>query len=197
MQTRRSKAREVALQLLFQNDLNTQPMPRSAHDAFVRDRLLRDQDAMNFCESLLEGVQGQREKIDALLSASAENWKLHRMLPVDRNVLRLATYEMLFAPGHPPEQVQLYCSRLQEESFRVATELLLGIGPGPTTSAETRVLVLGAGADRAVSRDSVESVARTHGCQAEFFEGMGHDMPRPLWPRLIDAICDVAARADR
>jgi N utilization substance protein B len=102
MQTRRSKAREVALQLLFQNDLNTQPMPRPAHDAFVRDRLLRDRDAISFCESLYEGVQGQREKIDTLLSASAENWKLHRMLPVDRNVLRLATYEMLFAAEPTP-----------------------------------------------------------------------------------------------
>ncbi|MBL9127902.1 MAG: hypothetical protein JNL97_09665 [Verrucomicrobiales bacterium] len=100
-------------------------------------------------------------------------------------------HEMLFAPGHPPEQVRLYCSRLQEESFRVATELLLGIGPGPTTSPETRVLVLGAGADRAVSRTSVESVALTHGCRAEFFEGMGHDMMLdPQWERVAERICD-------
>lgn len=98
-------------------------------------------------------------------------------------------HEMLFAPSHPPDQVRLYCSRLQDESFRVATELILGIGPGPTTSTDTRVLVLGAGVDRAVSRTSVESVARYHGCRAEFFEGMGHDMMLdPNWRLVADRI---------
>lgn len=97
--------------------------------------------------------------------------------------------EMLFAPTHPPDQVQLYCSRLQDESFRVATELLLGIGPRPTTSPSTRILVLGGGVDRAVSRGAVESVARSHGSQAEFFEGMGHDMMLdPKWEIVADRI---------
>jgi len=103
-------------------------------------------------------------------------------------------HEMLFAPSHPAEQVIRYCSRLQEESFRVATELLLGIGPGPTSCPATRVLVLGAGADRAVSRRSVESVAKAHGCQAEFFDDMGHDMMLdPRWQAVADRICDWLA----
>jgi alpha-beta hydrolase superfamily lysophospholipase len=98
-------------------------------------------------------------------------------------------HEMLFAPSHPLDQVQLYCSRLQEESFRVATELLLGIGPRPTLSPSTRILVLGAGADRAVSRNAVESVAAAHGHQAEFFEGMGHDMMLdPNWEAVASRI---------
>ncbi len=100
-------------------------------------------------------------------------------------------HEMLFAPSHPAEQVQLYCSRLQEESFRVATELLLGIGPRPTSSPSTRILVLGGGADRAVSRAAVESVAAAHGSHAEFFEGMGHDMMLdPNWRCVAERIID-------
>ncbi len=98
-------------------------------------------------------------------------------------------HEMLFAPSHPAEQVQAYCSRLQDESFRVATELLLGIGPRPTTSPSTRMLVLGGGADRAVSRTAVESVAAAHACKAEFFDGMGHDMMLdPNWESVADRI---------
>ncbi|MGE3310349.1 MAG: alpha/beta hydrolase [Limisphaerales bacterium] len=98
-------------------------------------------------------------------------------------------HEMLFAPSHPVDEVQTYCSRLQDESFRVATELLLGLGPQPTRSPSTRVLVLGGGADRAVSRSAVESVAEAHDCDAEFFEGMGHDMMLdPNWRAVADRI---------
>ena len=99
-------------------------------------------------------------------------------------------HEMLFSPGHPKEEVHHYCSLLQDESFRVATELLLGIGPGPTISPTTNMLVLGGGADRAVPRTAVERVAKSHGTRAEFFEGVGHDMMLdPHWERVADRIC--------
>lgn len=102
MFTRRSRAREVALQLLFQRDQNPTPVDRAAVVRFVRERLQEDDDLAAFCLSLVDGVVEQLTDVDARISAAAENWRLGRMLPVDRNVLRLGTYELLMA-GTPRE----------------------------------------------------------------------------------------------
>jgi transcription antitermination protein NusB len=107
MVTRRSRAREVALQLLFQQDQNPVAVPRAAITAFARDRLLRDADAAAFCLAIYDGVVAQRDAIDKLISATAENWRLSRMQPVDRNVLRLGTYELRFAPEPTPLEVAI------------------------------------------------------------------------------------------
>jgi N utilization substance protein B len=97
--TRRSRAREVALQLLFQRDHNP-GVARPDLERFVRDRL-RDPDLESFCLSLYDGVVAHLADIDQRLSQAAENWRLTRMATVDRNVLRLGAYEVLFAPATP------------------------------------------------------------------------------------------------
>lgn len=103
-------------------------------------------------------------------------------------------HEMLFSRSHPIDDVRRHCARLGEESFRVATELLFGIGPKPTTSPTTRILVLGGTEDRAVSEASVHSVAQAHGTRAEFFAGMGHDMMLETgWERVAQRIVDWLA----
>jgi N utilization substance protein B len=98
--TRRSRAREVALQLLFQRDLN-QRIDRAAVERFVRDRL-RDDNLIPFSLGLYDGVIANQADIDRRLSEAAENWRLVRMAAVDRNVLRLGAYELLHAPETPP-----------------------------------------------------------------------------------------------
>ncbi len=98
--TRRSRAREVALQLLFQRDLNKR-IDRPALERFVRDRL-RDETLMSFCLGLYDGVIAHQDDIDPRLSEAAENWRLVRMAAVDRNVLRLGAYELLHTPDTPP-----------------------------------------------------------------------------------------------
>jgi N utilization substance protein B len=98
--TRRSRAREVALQLLFQHDLNAR-IDRAVLERFVRDRL-RDETLVPFCLGLYDGVVAQQSDIDRRLSAAAENWRLVRMAAVDRNVLRLGAYELLHTPDTPP-----------------------------------------------------------------------------------------------
>ncbi len=97
--TRRSRAREVALQLLFQRDLN-QRIDRGAIERFVRERL-RDDSLIPFCLGLYDGVIANQADIDRRLSEAAENWRLVRMAGVDRNVLRLGAYELLHAPETP------------------------------------------------------------------------------------------------
>ena len=85
--TRRSRAREVALQLLFQKDQNPKPIPRAAVEKFARDRLRNDRDASEFCLAIYDEVESRRDEIDRHISATSENWKIHRMLPVDRNLI--------------------------------------------------------------------------------------------------------------
>ncbi|HJZ56225.1 MAG TPA: transcription antitermination factor NusB [Gemmataceae bacterium] len=108
MLTRRSRAREVALQLLFQKDQNPTPVPREAIEKFARDRLKDDAELAAYCLSLYDGVLKHQPEIDPKLSATAENWRLNRMLPVDRNVLRLGAYELLFDPSAPPVEVVIH-----------------------------------------------------------------------------------------
>lgn len=103
--TRRSRAREVALQLLFQRDANP-TVPRAVIERFARDRL-SNPDAEAFCLSLYDGVTAHLAEIDVRVTAASENWKLHRMAVSDRNVLRLGTYEIVFARPPIPGPVAL------------------------------------------------------------------------------------------
>jgi N utilization substance protein B len=99
--TRRSRAREVALQLLFQRDLNRR-VDRAVLERFVRERL-RDDTLIPFCLGLYDGAAAHQADIDRRLSEAAENWRLVRMTAVDRNVLRLGAYELLHTPDTPPK----------------------------------------------------------------------------------------------
>src|SRR5262245_42744773 len=103
--TRRSRAREVALQLLFQRDANPD-VSRAAIEGFVHDRL-SNPEAEAFCLGLYDGTVRHLSEIDSRLTAASENWKLQRMAASDRNVLRLGTYEIAFAPEATPGPVAL------------------------------------------------------------------------------------------
>ena len=102
---RRSRAREVALQLLFQKDQNPHGMPRKVIERFATDRLTGDKVMAAYCLALYDGTLTHQADIDPKLTATASNWRLSRMLPVDRNVLRLGAYELLFDPAAEPTPV--------------------------------------------------------------------------------------------
>jgi transcription antitermination protein NusB len=104
---RRSRAREVALQLLFERDLNKKPMPARVVATFASNRLSADKESIAFCLGLFGGVNQHREPIDAMITTTAENWRISRMMPSDRNVLRLAVYELLHAAASEPVPVVL------------------------------------------------------------------------------------------
>jgi N utilization substance protein B len=92
---RRSRAREVVLQVLYEDDLNPH-RNMAVSDEFLRRRLNNDAELITFGNSLLSGVRRNREEIDALLAERAANWRLERMAVTDRNILRLAAFEMLY-----------------------------------------------------------------------------------------------------
>ena len=98
--TRRSRGREVALQVLYQVEQN----PGVSSDEirrFIERRLLEDRKLCDFTEALIDGVQEHQTRIDTMISQVAENWRLDRMAAIDRNILRLGAYEMLFRPEVP------------------------------------------------------------------------------------------------
>jgi N utilization substance protein B len=90
----------VALQLLYQRDLNPR-VGREVIERFARERL-RDPALEPFALGLYDGVVAQGADIDRRLGEAAANWRLVRMAAVDRNVLRLGGYELLYAPETPP-----------------------------------------------------------------------------------------------
>lgn len=90
---RRSQAREVALQMLYQRDLNPDV---DIHD--VREMMserLREEDLLAFGWQLFVGVMEYCAQLDEAIQQVAENWTLKRMAPTDRNVLRLGAFELL------------------------------------------------------------------------------------------------------
>lgn len=97
--SRRSRAREVALQMLFEDDVN----PRTSLDEtkrFLAARL-HSPDLEEFSLSLIQGVRRNQGELDDLLGQTADNWSVDRMATTDRNVLRLGAYEILYTetPG--------------------------------------------------------------------------------------------------
>ncbi len=99
---KRSRARAVALQLLFQRDHNP-GVDRATIERFAQERLssLNDPAMIAFCLGLYDGVVAHLEEIDGRLGEAAENWRLPRMAAVDRNVLRLGTFELLHGADTP------------------------------------------------------------------------------------------------
>ncbi len=91
--SRRSRAREVAFQVLYEDDLNPRGNP-ALGDALLQRRL-QTEDLVQFARELVAGVRRNRQEIDLLVEQAAANWSLSRMAATDRNVLRLGAYEIL------------------------------------------------------------------------------------------------------
>ena len=85
--------------MLFQIDLTGAP-PADVFREFWAERQT-PADMRAFSEALVCGVEGRREELDGWISDAAEHWRLERMATVDRNVLRLALYEMVSVDAPP------------------------------------------------------------------------------------------------
>jgi N utilization substance protein B len=95
--TARSKARKRALDVLFEAEVRGEPVLEML-DERVADA---SPPVAPYAAELVRGVQVHRVRIDELLSAHAEGWTLDRMPAVDRNVLRIGVYELLWADDVP------------------------------------------------------------------------------------------------
>lgn len=101
MEMKRRRAREYALQLLFQLNLTGDELS---------EELLRDfwegndeeTDVKDFTYSIVQGTREHIEVIDKIIDNAAEHWSMDRMAVVDRNILRAAAYELFYRPDIPP-----------------------------------------------------------------------------------------------
>ena len=93
----RRKARELAFKVLFQVD-QVQADPRQAYEYLLGETPMAAKD-QEFAWSLIEGAVAMLPDIDEILAGLSKEWSVKRMPSVDRNLLRLAAYEIMYHPG--------------------------------------------------------------------------------------------------
>ena len=96
---RREQARQIALQALYQLDLRREDLSAEMVE-FLREST-KDPEIYFFSRRLTEGAWGWRAEADRLIGQAAEHWRLERMAVLDRNILRLAAYEISQCPDIP------------------------------------------------------------------------------------------------
>lgn len=112
---KRTRSREFALQILYQADLSSADLDEVLED-FWREKIdamlsgdekefveegKEDPEIRTYAEKLARGVVGSIKKVDGIIEKSATNWNLERMAYIDRNILRLAVYELIFSEDIP------------------------------------------------------------------------------------------------
>ena len=112
--TPRHLAREVALQLIYRYDVAS-PADAAGTSASIPgiaselrshfDHFHVPAEVREFAAELVAGTLTERQNLDALIEKHAENWKVSRMGHIDRNILRLALYELKHLPSTPPSVV--------------------------------------------------------------------------------------------
>ncbi len=102
--TTRRRAREIVLQLLYEDDINPERDTELSRQ-FLYKRLHGNRPLVRFAQELFEGVLKNRWDLDKSLSSKAANWSLRRMAAIDRNILRMAAYEILH--GATPGRVAI------------------------------------------------------------------------------------------
>ncbi len=95
----RRKARELALQMLFQVDIASQSVEEVFSTFFASHKFKPE--VVEFAQRVVKGSVEHQKEIDHLISTTTENWKMDRMATVDRNILRIAVYEFLYEEAVP------------------------------------------------------------------------------------------------
>jgi N utilization substance protein B len=100
----RRRARHQALHILYQREITEQPVGRILSEGTSN---VEDGEPTEYCRDLLLGVEAHQARIDRLIEETSENWALSRMPLVDRNILRIAVYEMLYHDDDVPDSVAI------------------------------------------------------------------------------------------
>jgi len=99
---KRTQAREHILQILYQREINPEPLEDLLH-SFWEEHNDANGEVRSFAQELVKGTLEHLNELDEVIERYTENWQLHRMAAVDRNILRFATYELLFREDIPPK----------------------------------------------------------------------------------------------
>ena len=98
---KRRKARELAVQVLFHLEFSLDD-PNVAVD-LISDNFNSQKSIKSFSKELVSGICENKKELDKLISNASKNWRLDRMSYLDRSILRLATFEILFMKDIPPK----------------------------------------------------------------------------------------------
>ncbi len=99
---KRTQARECALKILYAIDI-TKDDPAQCINNFWLSQDEVEPDVRHFAESLVEGLWANKVEVDKVITKHATNWEMDRMAVIDRNILRAATYELIFSDDIPPK----------------------------------------------------------------------------------------------
>lgn len=140
---KRTQAREYALQIIYQRDLNPEP-PEVLLQIFWETNTFAPPEVREYTERLVQGTFLHLDEIDSVISKYAEHWEIHRMAVVDRTILRFATYELLYVEEVPPkvvinEAVNIAKKFSQEESGKFVNGILDKINHTEPRRKEERV----------------------------------------------------------
>lgn len=124
---KRRNARELALKILFQIDVGRLPPEEVLETAF--EQVPVDPEERAYVTEVVCGTLAHQPELDAIISALASGWKLERIANVDKNVLRLALYEIQYRPDIPPsvsinEAVEIAKKYSTEDSGRFVNGIL-------------------------------------------------------------------------
>jgi transcription antitermination protein NusB len=100
----RRRARHQALHILYQREITEQPLSRILSEGTFS---VEDGELAEYCRDILLGVEAHQGRIDRLIEETSSNWTLSRMPLVDRNILRLAVFEMLYRDEDVPDSVAI------------------------------------------------------------------------------------------
>lgn len=101
----RRQSRELALKVLYQME-HGQSDVAAALKLFM-DNFKAPERLLAYAEHLVKGIDQHRQEIDSLIEAASRRWKVSRMPRVDRNILRVAAFEMIFSQGQVPPKVAI------------------------------------------------------------------------------------------
>jgi N utilization substance protein B len=126
---RRRLAREIALQALYVADVSHTPAEEAFSIVIRREGNDADQDTLEFARALALGTMERRDELDVLIQERAANWAMNRMAAVDRNVIRLAAYELVARPDTPvgvviDEAIEIVRKYSAEEATRFVNGIL-------------------------------------------------------------------------
>jgi N utilization substance protein B len=100
----RRRARHQALHILYQREITEQPLSRILSEGTFNEE---DGEPTPYCREIVLGVEAHQSRVDRLIEETSSNWTLSRMPLVDRNILRLAVWEMLYRDEDVPDSVAI------------------------------------------------------------------------------------------
>jgi N utilization substance protein B len=127
--TGRRQAREWAVQFLFQTEFNPDDLDQALSVFWSDEEKNPAERDRTYVDEVVRGVLDKQRELDRTISASAKNWDIERLGVLDRIVMRVATYEMLFRNDIPPvvsinEAVEIAKAYISKESGRFVNGVL-------------------------------------------------------------------------